>query len=165
MQRVFQILLISLLLSSCSVINPYVESQGTAIADLEGTVEILPEFSEGLRDIEGFSHLILLFHFHLVKEYRLVARPFMDDTPRGVFSIRGPRRPNPIGMTVVRLLGREGCVLRIAGVDMVNGTPLLDIKPYFPDIDAHHDVKTGWAKDKFRKEGRSKHADNRFVEP
>ena len=138
--------------------------QGALRTDIEGTVEILPEFSDGLKDIEGFSHLILLFHFHLVKEHKLVARPFMDDTARGVFSIRGPRRPNPIGMTVVRLLERSGNILQIAGVDMVNGTPLLDIKPYLPDIDAHHSVRTGWAKDKFRREGRAKRADDRFSE-
>ena len=152
-----------------TISTPFEEPEGIPIqgalrTDIEGSVEILPEFVDGLKDIDGFSHLFLLYYFHRVKEYKLVARPFMDDTPRGVFSIRGPRRPNPIGLTVVRLLERNDRILRIGGVDMVNGTPLLDITPYFPDIDAHQKVRTGWAKDKFRRDGKSKKADNRFAE-
>jgi tRNA-Thr(GGU) m(6)t(6)A37 methyltransferase TsaA len=136
--------------------------QGALRPDTEGTLEVFPEFQEGLKDIDGFSHLIVLYHFHRTEGYKLTARPFLDDTPRGVFSIRGPRRPNPIGMTVVRLNKRDKNVLYIQGVDMVDGTPLLDIKPYFPDIDAHRDVKLGWMGDKL-KHNREKQSDDRFV--
>jgi tRNA-Thr(GGU) m(6)t(6)A37 methyltransferase TsaA len=137
--------------------------QGARRPDIHGSVEILPDYSEGLKDIEGFSHLILLYHFHLAGGYKLVAKPFMDDTPRGVFSIRGPRRPNPIGMTVVKLLGRKGNILEVGGVDMVNGTPLLDIKPYFPSIDAHRATGLGWMGDKLKKRGKEWTADDRFT--
>jgi tRNA-Thr(GGU) m(6)t(6)A37 methyltransferase TsaA len=137
--------------------------QGALHPDKEGWVEIFSEYCEGLRDVEGFSHLILLFHFHHADGYNLIARPFLDDTPRGVFSIRGPRRPNPIGLTVVQLLKIEDCILHIAGVDMVDGTPLLDIKPYFPDIDAHPDARTGWMGDKLKTIGKGKRADKRFI--
>lgn len=138
--------------------------QGALRPDIEGSVEVFPEYREGLKDVEGFSHLILLYHFHLVESCSLVSRPFLDDTPRGVFAIRGPRRPNPIGMTVVRLLRREGNVLHVGGMDMVDGTPLLDIKPYFPDIDAHRADRLGWMGDKMKKKGREKRADDRFNE-
>ena len=138
--------------------------QGALNPNTTGEVEIFKKFQKGLKDIEGFSHLILLYHFHLVENYSLVARPFLDDTPRGVFAIRSPNRPNPIGITVVRLLERKENVLRIAGVDMVNGTPLLDIKPYFPDVDAHNAEKTGWMGNKLRTIGGEKLADNRFID-
>ena len=139
--------------------------QGSLREDVEATVEVYPEFSEGLKDVEGFSHLILLFHFHLSDGYRLVAKPFLDDTPRGVFSIRSPKRPNPIGMTVVRLLGRNDRILRVAGVDMVDGTPLLDIKPYIPDSDAHEADRMGWIGEKMRERGVTTDADDRFLKP
>ena len=137
--------------------------QGALRPDTEGALEIFPEFQEGLKDVEGFSHLIVLYHFHQVQGYNLVARPFLDDTPRGVFAIRGPRRPNPIGMTVIRLNKRDKNMLHISGVDMVDGTPLLDIKPYFPDVDAHQTAKLGWMGDKLKKEGKTKSADSRFI--
>jgi len=106
--------------------------QGALRTDLEGEVEIFPEFQDGLKDVDGFSHLILIYYFDKVNSFSLVSKPFLDETPRGVFSIRGPRRPNPIGMTVVQLLSVQQKRLRVAGIDMVDGTPLLDIKPYFP---------------------------------
>ena len=137
--------------------------QGALRPDVEGRVEVYSEYETGLKDVEGFSHLILLYHFHLAEGYSLAVRPFLDDTPRGVFAIRGPRRPNPIGMTVVRLVKKEGNVLVVGGVDMVDGTPLLDIKPYFPDVDAHRVSRLGWMGDKLRREGRRKRADDRFV--
>jgi len=137
--------------------------QGALRPDVEGRIEVFPKYAEGLKDVEGFSHLILLYHFHLVEGYSLVARPFLDDTLRGIFAIRSPKRPNPIGMTVVRLLKREGNVLTVGGVDMVDGTPLLDIKPYFPDIDAHQTTRLGWMGDKLKAEGGEKRADDRFV--
>lgn len=149
--------------------SPYKEPVGIPIQgalrhDVEADVEIYEEYQEGLKDVEGFSHLILLYCFHLSDGYTLVARPFLDDTPRGVFSIRSPRRPNPIGMTVVRLVKRDQNMLRIRGVDMVDGTPLLDIKPYIPDIDAHHPEKMGWIGEKMRERGQDRRADGRFHE-
>jgi len=118
--------------------------QGALAPETEGRVVVYPRFSEGLKDIEGFSHLILIYYFHMVDNYTLISRPYNNNKPRGIFSIRGPRRPNPIGMTVVRLKRREDSVLYISGVDMVDNTPLLDIKPYFPDIDSHEAEHTGW---------------------
>ena len=137
--------------------------QGALRPDKKGHVEIFSEYRDGLRDVEGFSHLILLYHFHLVEDYQLISRPFLDETPRGIFSIRGPRRPNPIGMTVVQLINIKDGILHVAGVDMVDGTPLLDIKPYFPDIDAHHTQKLGWLGNKMKTSGKSRQADDRFV--
>ncbi|MFO7891729.1 MAG: tRNA (N6-threonylcarbamoyladenosine(37)-N6)-methyltransferase TrmO [bacterium] len=137
--------------------------QGALRQDIEGEVEIFPEFQSGLKDIDGFSHLILIYYFNLVKGYTLQATPFLDNTLRGVFAIRGPRRPNPIGFTVVKNLGVEKNRFKIAGVDMVDKTPLLDIKPYFSGIDSHPDASTGWMKEKLKKEGKRTKADDRFI--
>jgi len=137
--------------------------QGALRTDMEGDVEVYPEYQDGLKDIEGFSHLILIYHFHQAASFSLISKPFLDDTPRGVFSIRGPRRPNPIGMTVVRLLSIKDNKLHFAGVDMVDGTPLLDIKPYFPDIDAHETSRLGWMGDKLKSRGKTTKADSRFI--
>ena len=111
---------------------------------LPGRAEVRPEYAEGLKDLDGFSHLILLFHFHRAGEPLLTVVPFTDDTPRGVFSTRHPRRPNPIGLSVVRLLRIEDTVLHLEDVDILDGTPLLDIKPYVPRFDGVHDPKGGW---------------------
>jgi tRNA-Thr(GGU) m(6)t(6)A37 methyltransferase TsaA len=129
--------------------SPFKEPKGTPIQPrsakgIEGTLEIYPEFIEGLLDIEGFSHLILIYHFHLAKEPTLKAKPFMDDTMHGIFAIRGPSRPNPIGISVVRLVRVEGGFLTIRDVDIVDGTPLLDIKPYVPQFDIHDVDRLGW---------------------
>jgi len=129
--------------------SPYVEPAGVPIqgvfaGNTEGRVELLPEFAAGLADLDGFSHIILLYCFHLSKGYALTCKPFLDTQERGVFATRAPRRPNPIGMSIVRLLGVEGCVLRIGAVDIVDGTPLLDIKPYIPDFDVRTNVRAGW---------------------
>ncbi len=110
----------------------------------EGTVDIYPEFVEGLDDLDGFSHLILLFHFHLCEGYKLKVVPYLDAHQRGLFATRAPRRPNPIGLSVVRLDRIEDGRLYIRDVDMLNGTPLLDIKPYVPEFDVVSDFKTGW---------------------
>jgi tRNA-Thr(GGU) m(6)t(6)A37 methyltransferase TsaA len=109
-----------------------------------GHVEIFPEFVGGLQDLEEFSHIILLYAFHCSSGYSLQVKPFLDDQLRGLFATRHPCRPNPIGLSVVRLLAYRGNILDIEGVDMLNGTPLLDIKPYVPDFDVRTDVKTGW---------------------
>lgn len=108
------------------------------------TLEVLPEYLPGLRDIEGFDHLILLTHFHRCAGERLEVMPFLDVQPRGVFATRAPARPNRLGLSVVRLLEVDGCRLRFAGTDMVDGTPVLDIKPYVPRFDAPVPGRIGW---------------------
>ncbi len=135
--------------------------QPAAANGVRGTVEVFPEFVPGLQDLEGFSHIILLYHFHLVTQARLSVVPFMDDESRGVFATRAPSRPNPIGLSIVRLLGIEGNVLTIENVDIVDGTPLLDIKPYVPAFDHNESERTGWlrAAEERVKETRS---DDRF---
>ena len=109
----------------------------------EGVLEILPQFAEGLTDIEGFSHLFVLWEFDRVQGYDLVAIPPSDPRPHGVFSSRSPRRPNPIGLTVVELLRREGASLHVRGVDMLDKTPILDIKPYLSNVPAEK-LRRGW---------------------
>ena len=109
----------------------------------EGTIEILPEYEPGLTDIEGFSHLYVIWVFDRSDGCELLGTPPTDTTPHGVFATRSPRRPNPIGLTVVRLVGRAGPKLQVAGLDMLDGTPVLDIKPYLSSVpDA--DLKRGW---------------------
>jgi len=111
--------------------------------DAEGVIDVDPRFEAGLQAIEGFSHLYVLWHFHRVDDYDLVAHPPADDRPHGVFATRSPRRPSPIGLTVVQLLRRDGPRLHVRGVDMLDGTPVLDIKPYLSSI-PEGDVKRGW---------------------
>ena len=110
----------------------------------EGRVEIDPAFVEGLDDLDGFSHIVLLFHLHRAKACRLKVVPFLEDTPRGVFATRAPARPNPIGLSVVRLLRRAGPVLYIADVDVLDGTPLLDIKPHIARFGVDGPIRSGW---------------------
>lgn len=136
--------------------------QGALFPQARGWVEVYPEFASGLQDVEGFSHLILLYIFHCSRGYRLITKPFLEETPRGLFAIRAPNRPNPIGFTVVKLLGREDHRLQIAGVDMLDGTPLLDIKPYISAIDAHTGVREGWLSGKMRGHSRKFLSDDRF---
>jgi len=108
-----------------------------------GEIEVFPEYEEGLKDIEGFSHLIVLFSFHKSDKTHLTAHPPYQNKPRGVFATRSPHRPNLIGMTVVELHGREGNILRISGIDMIEGTPVLDIKPYTLR-DQKKNIRLGW---------------------
>lgn len=121
--------------------------QGRFAPDAEGTAEVFDEFAEGLDDIEGFSHLYLIYVFDRSEDFRLTVRPFRDDTERGVFATRAPKRPNHIGLSVIRLLGREGNVLRLAEVDFLDGSPLLDIKPYVPPFDQRENARFGWLED------------------
>ena len=109
----------------------------------EGVLEIAPALEPGLADIEGFSHLYVIWVFDRVAEVELTARPPSDDRPHGVFATRSPQRPNPIGLTVVELLARDGCRLRVAGVDMLDGTPILDLKPYLSNVAAGR-LRRGW---------------------
>ena len=135
--------------------------QPAGAAGVEGSVEVWQEFAAGLQDLEGFSHIILLYHFHRVKEARLVVTPFMDTEPRGVFATRAPKRPNPIGLSVVRLVGREENVLHIENVDILDSTPLLDLKPYVPAFDAPGVHRTGWL-ETASAQVREKRSDDRF---
>ncbi len=109
----------------------------------EGVLEVREEFEPGLRDIEGFSHLFVIWAFDRSDGFTLLVTPPSDDRPHGVFSTRSPRRPNPIGLTVVELLGREGPVLRVRGIDMLDGTPILDIKPYLSPVPPEG-LRRGW---------------------
>lgn len=112
--------------------------------DIEGRIEIYPEYEEGLTDVEGFSHIVVLFHLHRARFVGLMVIPFLDTTPRGVFATRSSSRPNPIGMSVVRLLRREGRILHIVDVDMLDGTPVIDIKPHVARFGVDDPVSSGW---------------------
>jgi tRNA (adenine37-N6)-methyltransferase len=114
-----------------------------AIHEAEGELRILPEFEIGLTDIEGFSHLFVIWEFHRAQSFDLIGTPPFDDRPHGVFATRSPRRPNPIGLTVVTLLRREQGVLHVRGVDMLDGTPILDLKPYLSSIPGET-LRRGW---------------------
>jgi tRNA-Thr(GGU) m(6)t(6)A37 methyltransferase TsaA len=109
----------------------------------EGVLELLPAFEPGLLDIEGFSHLYVIWAFHQAKAFDLLATPPTDDRAHGVFATRSPQRPNPIGLTVVELVGRDGPRLRVRGVDMLDGTPILDIKPYLSSVPEDR-LRRGW---------------------
>lgn len=129
--------------------TPFKEVKGTPIqptgaVGVRGSVHVEAQYREGLKDIEGFSHLILLYHFHLAEGYSLQVRPYLDTEKRGMFATRIPGRPNPIGLSVVRLVGVDGCTLHVEDVDIIDGTPLLDIKPYVPDFDMRETDDIGW---------------------
>jgi len=111
--------------------------------EAEGTIEILPEYELGLTDIEGFSHLYVIWVFDRSDDYELLGTPPTDTKPHGVFATRSPRRPNPIGLTVLKLVGRDGPKLQVVGVDMLDGTQILDIKPYLSNI-PESDLRRGW---------------------
>ncbi len=123
-----------------------IQTQGAK--NTPGTITLNEQYKEGLLDLDGFSHLILLYHFHLSKEYKLTVKPYLDDVPHGVFATRAPKRPNPIGLSIVRLEKIEDTVLHILDVDIVDGTPLLDIKPYVPQFNPSSSIRSGWLTDK-----------------
>jgi tRNA-Thr(GGU) m(6)t(6)A37 methyltransferase TsaA len=118
--------------------------QTAGVPDETARIEVLPEFAAGLRDIEGFDYLILITHLHRAAHERLQVIPFLDDTPHGVFATRAPTRPNRLGLSIVKLLRVEGHVLHFAGNDMLDGTPVLDIKPYVPRFDVRQTERIGW---------------------
>ena len=128
--------------------TPFVETKQIpkgldAKHEADGVLEIIPELEPGLLDIEGFSHLYVIWTFHRAEGFDLVGTPPSDDRPHGVFATRSPRRPNPIGLTVVQLLRRDGPRLHVRGVDMLDGTPILDVKPYLSSIPADQ-IRRGW---------------------
>jgi len=118
--------------------------QSAAAEGVTGHIELSTEYVEGLRDVEGFSHLILIYHCHMAQEYSLLVRPFLDKQLHGIFSTRAPSRPNPIGLSIVRLNKIENNLLHIQNVDIIDGTPLLDIKPFVPEFDQRTAAKIGW---------------------
>jgi len=146
--------------------SPFAELKGMPIQPsrakgIAGTVEVFLEFQEGLKDLNGFSHIILLYHFHMVTGYSLQVVPFLDSVLRGLFATRAPKRPNPIGLSVVRLKGVQGGVLSVLDLDILDGTPILDIKPYVTEFDERTNVNIGWLEEA-RKQERKTLSDDRF---
>ena len=122
--------------------------QATGAKGVAGRIELFPEYAAGLADLAGFSHIYILYHFHLSKKFSLTVKPFLDDCKRGLFATRAPSRPNPIGLSVVRLISITENNLEIQDVDVVDGTPLLDIKPYVPVFDIRKVDRFGWIEKK-----------------
>ncbi|MCP4600435.1 MAG: tRNA (N6-threonylcarbamoyladenosine(37)-N6)-methyltransferase TrmO [Proteobacteria bacterium] len=153
-----------------TVRTPFKHASGTPIQgalsdDVEGEVILDSAFQDGLADLDGFSHIMLIYAFHRMDGFKLKVKPYLDKHERGIFSTRSPCRPNPIGMTVVRLIEIDGCRLKVSGVDMLDETPLLDIKPSIPAFDYHSSVRCGWFESHLRrlnKENTIPVADNRF---
>ena len=148
--------------------TPHEEAEGTPIQPkgakgIKGEVEVYPEYEEGLKDLEGFSHIILLFHCHLSGDYALRQKPYMDDEEHGIFAMRGPSRPNPIGLSIVKLNDVKGNILEIENVDIVDETPLLDIKPYVPEFDQNQVERIGWLGENVQKLSDTRD-DGRFLE-
>lgn len=136
--------------------TPFKEAEGTPIQPkaakgIKGKVEVFSEFSAGLADLNGFSHIILISHFHLAHEYKLKVIPFLDSEEHGVFATRAPSRPNPIGISVVKLNCVQDNILYVENIDIIDGTPLLDIKPYLPDFDSETEFRKGWLENKTTK--------------
>ena len=129
--------------------SPFKETDGmpiqpAAAVGVQGTAEVFEEYHSGLKDLDGFSHIILLYYFHRSHGFNLAVVPFLDAEPRGLFATRAPKRPNAIGLSVVQLDKIEGGIVHIQNVDILDGTPLLDIKPYVPEFDSAVGVRTGW---------------------
>ena len=137
--------------------------QPAGAVGVRGRVEVFEELRAGLKDLDGFSHVILLYAFHRSDGFSLEVVPFMDTVPRGLFATRAPRRPNPIGISVVQLDGLENGVLHVRNIDVLAGTPLLDIKPYFPAFDHPENVRTGWL-ERAEEKVREIRSDGRFVQ-
>lgn len=136
--------------------------QPRCAAGARGSVTVFPEYKMGLKDLEGFSRIYLIYHLHLSRGHDLEVTPFLDTVRRGVFATRAPRRPNPVGLSVVKLTGVHDCTLDIEEVDILDGTPLIDIKPYIPEFDCYPDESSGWLSGKNPIDRGQ--ADNRFVE-
>ncbi len=135
--------------------------QPAGATGIGGTIEIFPDFADGLKDLDGFSHIILLYHFHKNRRFKLIVTPFLDSRPHGVFSTRVPRRPNSIGLSIVKLLRIKNNILEIENIDILDKTPLIDIKPYVQEFDQPPANRFGWfeqAKGKVQ----NKKSDDRF---
>jgi tRNA (adenine37-N6)-methyltransferase len=146
--------------------SPFQDVEGVPIqpsgaSGVMGTIEIEPEFQPGLKDLAGFSHIILIYHFHASEGFLLEVKPFLDDTLRGIFATRAPRRPNPIGLSVVRLVAVEGSTVHIEDIDVLDGTPLLDIKPFVPQFDSPMVERIGWLSEKVQSV-KTARSDDRF---
>lgn len=146
--------------------SPFKTMEGTPIQPIgakgvRGQIELCEEFIAGVKDLDGFSYIILIYHFHHAKGFDLEVIPFLDSEHRGVFATRGPKRPNPIGISVVKLLRVDGRCLTIEDVDVLDGTPLLDVKPYVPHFDSRQTGEIGWLSGRVRNAEQSK-ADDRF---
>ncbi len=133
--------------------SPFREPEGTPIQPAAargtaGTVEVFQRYAEGLKDLDGFSHVVLLYHFHEAGPPALLVTPFMDDRTHGVFATRAPARPNPIGLSIVRLLRIDANVLHVRDLDVLDRTPLLDIKPYAPEFDVQEPTRKGWLEER-----------------
>lgn len=128
---------------------------------IKGEVEVFEEFRPGLKDLDGFSHIILIYEFHRSQGFKLEVVPFLDDKPRGLFSTRAPKRPNPIGISTVQLDRIEEGRLYVQNIDILDGTPLLDIKPYIPEIDSHTEIRIGWLEKGWKSLSKHK-SDDRF---
>jgi len=135
--------------------------QPSAAKGVKGTVEVYYKYQAGLKDLNGFSHIILIYHFHMSNGYQLEVKPFLDDNLHGVFATRAPKRPNNIGISVVKLIKIENNILHIENADIINQTPLIDIKPYVPDFDAANNIKIGWLNQSKHKMSNQK-SDGRF---
>lgn len=147
--------------------SPHKRPEGTPIQSdgargVKGRVEVRSEYSDFLTDLEGFSHIILIYHFHQAKESKPLVKPYMDGRKHGLFATRSPARPNKIGLSVVKLLGIENTVLQIENVDLLDGTPLLDIKPYVTSFDYPGQTKEGWLEKRIH-QLRDTTADGRFA--
>ena len=136
--------------------------QSSGASGQKGLVELFPEFAEGLTDLDGFSHLILLYNFHRQNGYKLKVKPFMDDVEHGVFATRSPKRPAAIGMSIVKLVKVEGTKIYFEGADMLDGSPLIDIKPFFRAFDNRPDAISGWLEGKDETQIKKVRSDNRF---
>jgi tRNA-Thr(GGU) m(6)t(6)A37 methyltransferase TsaA len=146
--------------------SPFTEIAGMPIQPpaaqgVRGSIILKNEFSAGLKDVEGFSHLILIYHLHLVRDFSLSVKPFLDNDEHGIFATRAPKRPNPIGLSVVRLVARDEATLEIENVDILDGTPLLDLKPYVPHFDAPDNVRIGWFEGRLKQIDQAR-SDDRF---
>ena len=148
------------------IYSPFKNIEGVPIQPagaegIKGQVKVYSKYAEGLADLEGFSHLILLYHFHLSKGYSLKVVPFLQNTEHGVFATRAPKRPNHIGISVVKLEKTDGNLIYVENIDIVDGTPLLDIKPYVSFFDNVKDERTGWLSERIKDPGEAR-SDDRF---
>ena len=135
--------------------------QPAGASGIKGTIEVFDRYQAGLKDLDGFSHIILLYHFHRSQGFNLIVVPFLDTQARGLFATRAPKRPNGIGLSIVQLDRIEDGALQVQNVDILDGTPLLDIKPYVPEFDAQTAVRTGWYEESRRTVSRRR-SDHRF---